>query len=94
MPRSRGRSGHAWRVVSGQVKRESSHCAWCLRPLIPALAWPHPSSTSVDHVVPIARGGHPTARANLCAMHLRCNLEKGTRPLSARPAPLGASRAW
>jgi 5-methylcytosine-specific restriction endonuclease McrA len=34
--------------------------------------WPHPDSLSIDHIVPVAKGGGDE-RANLWPAHLRCN---------------------
>lgn len=52
--------------------RDDWVCQLCLE-LIPAgLTYPHPLYPSVDHVVPLARGGaHETD--NMQAAHLRCN---------------------
>ena len=40
------------------------------------LVWPDPMSKSIDHIVPLARGGSHTMD-NLAPTHLHCNLEKG-----------------
>lgn len=42
-----------------------------------ALKFPDPMSPSVDHIIPIARGGHPTNIDNLQLTHLSCNQTKG-----------------
>ena len=76
-------------------------CAWCGQPLRPELPYRDPVTgevnvlfTSVDHDVPLARGGHPTDQSNLAAMHLVCNLSKGTKTLAERPASLDTDRDW
>ena len=51
-------------------------CAICGQPLHPELSYPHPLSTTADHIIPIARGGHPNDLDNLQAVHLMCNIKK------------------
>lgn len=51
-------------------------CAICGQPLHPELKYPHPLSSTVDHIVPVARGGSNYDPANLQAAHLICNVKK------------------
>ncbi len=53
-------------------------CSLCGDPIEADLRWPHPMSKSVDHVIPLARGG-AHVQDNLQWTHLRCNLSKGVR---------------
>lgn len=52
-------------------------CAICGQPLHPELSYPHPLSTTVDHITPIARGGKNTDPKNMQAVHFICNVKKG-----------------
>lgn len=52
-------------------------CAICGRPLDKTLIYPHPLSPTVDHIIPIARGGSNHDPGNLQAVHLICNVKKG-----------------
>ena len=55
--------------------RDRNRCHLC-NLLVPSKAWPHPLSPSLDHVVPLIRGGaHDPDNVRLA--HLRCNTEKG-----------------
>lgn len=92
MTRGPGRTGRPWQRLRARVLAESTHCAWCDRPLRPDLAWPDPLSSTVDHVVSLEEGGHPTARANLVAMHLGCNSAKENARRRARRHK--TSRNW
>ena len=93
MARSKGRSGRPWQRLRAQVLAESTHCARCGLVLRPDLASPHRYSSTVDHVVALVDGGHPTDRANLVAMHRTCNVRKeNERRKQARSAR--ASREW
>lgn len=53
-------------------------CALCGTALSRDIQWPHPESASVDHIVPISRGG-AHAQDNLQWTHLFCNQSKGAR---------------
>lgn len=55
--------------------RDRWRCGICGKGISKALAYPDPMSVSLDHIVPLARGGDHT-RANTQAAHLRCNLRK------------------
>lgn len=55
----------------------NGECGICGGALDPGLAHPDPMSKSVDHIVPLARGGAHTQQ-NLQWAHLICNMRKGT----------------
>lgn len=59
-------------------ERDDWTCGICREPVDPALAAPHPKSPSVDHVIPLSRGGTHT-RDNVQTAHLGCNCRKGAR---------------
>lgn len=56
--------------------RDGWVCGICAGAVEEGLAWPHPKSPSLDHVVPLSRGGHHT-RDNVQLAHLSCNVRKG-----------------
>lgn len=56
----------------------TGHCGICLLPMDPDLPYPDPLSKSVDHIIPLVRGG-THEQSNLQYAHLRCNFAKGTR---------------
>lgn len=51
-------------------------CAICGKPVDKKLKYPNPMSPTVDHIIPIARGGHPSDIDNLQLAHLSCNRTK------------------
>lgn len=59
-------------------ERDRWTCGLCDGPVDPAVAWPDPLSASVDHIVPLSRGG-AHALANVQCAHLGCNSSKGDR---------------
>lgn len=60
------------------IDRDGTDCALCSEPVDFSLKWPEPFSQSLDHVLPISRGGTHTL-ANCQLAHLRCNISKGAR---------------
>nr|WP_325300332.1 HNH endonuclease signature motif containing protein [uncultured Dysosmobacter sp.] len=66
-------------------------CGICGQPVDPSLKYPHPLARTVDHIIPIARGGHPSDLSNLQLAHWICNRQKsdlvakqGTPPPEAK----------
>lgn len=66
-------------------ERDGWTCGICSDPVDPELKWPDPMSVSLDHVVPLAKGGSHTY-ANVQCAHLRCNLQKSDSVPSERDA--------
>lgn len=59
-------------------------CGICGKPVDKALKYPHPLSPCVDHIVPVARGGHPSDIENLQLAHWTCNRQKADKLLRSR----------
>ena len=55
-------------------------CVVCATAIDVTLAHPHPMSKSLEHVIPLARGGEHSYN-NCAPSHLRCNISKGVKPL-------------
>lgn len=54
-------------------------CGICGKEVDMSLKFPHPLSATVDHIIPLARGGHPSALENLQLAHLCCNRMKADK---------------
>lgn len=54
-------------------------CGICGRPVDFSLKYPHPLSACIDHIIPIARGGHPSDIDNLQLAHWTCNRQKSDK---------------
>lgn len=65
---------HKWSVFH----RDNWICQLCDGPVDRYLPWPDPYSPSLDHVVPVSKGGEHTYE-NTQLAHLRCNIAKGNR---------------
>ena len=74
-------------------------CGICGKPVNKKLKYPDPMSACIDHIIPIDRGGDPSAIENLQLAHLCCNRQKSdkivqsvkdepTKKLSNRDLPL------
>ena len=57
----------------------ASVCAICGKLLFPELKYPDPMATVIDHIIPVSKGGHPSALSNLQAAHAACNRLKSDR---------------
>ena len=70
-------SGRPYRRTQAQVFAEETHCWLCGEWVDQRLPHNNPKARSLDHVTPLARGGHPTNRANARLAHRDCNSERG-----------------
>lgn len=59
-------------------ERDEWTCGICDGPVDRLLEWPDPMSVSLDHVVPLSKGGSHAPDNAQCA-HLVCNVRKGAR---------------
>ena len=57
------------------AKRDQWVCQICRRPVSPEIRWPDPQSGSIDHIVPVSKGG-AHLRSNIQLAHLACNMKK------------------
>lgn len=46
--------------------------------------YPHPLSPCIDHIIPIAKGGHPSDMDNLQLAHWWCNRQKSDKLFVAK----------
>lgn len=79
----------AHRVAYEKNKRKilltQDTCAICGLPVDKTLKYPHPLSPTVDHIIPVGRGGHPSSIDNLQLAHFTCNRQKWDRILDQKP---------
>ena len=54
-------------------------CGICGREVDMSLPYPHPLSKCIDHIMPIAKGGHPSDISNLQLAHWTCNRQKSDK---------------
>lgn len=68
-----------YRSARKRILATQEICAICGKPVDKSLKYPHPLSPTVDHIIPIAKGGHPSDLANLQLAHFCCNRQKSDR---------------
>ena len=54
-------------------------CAICGKRVDKKLKYPHPMSATVDHIIPVSKGGHPSDLSNLQLAHFHCNRQKSDK---------------
>lgn len=85
------RNGRPYRRLVAAVKALGMPCARCGHAINPTLDPRHPLSFTLDHIVPLSKGGDLLDPANARSMHRRCNSARGNR---TAPQPLNTSRRW
>jgi 5-methylcytosine-specific restriction endonuclease McrA len=60
------------------AERDGWRCSLCKKAVNPAVKWPDPKSPSLDHVVPLSKGGAHDP-SNVALAHLGCNTAKNNR---------------
>lgn len=61
------------------IFKTQNTCGICGKPVDFNLKYPDPLSATVDHIVPVAKGGHPSELANLQLAHFTCNRQKSDK---------------
>lgn len=69
-------------------ERDDWTCGLCGAAILPELRFPDPGSVSLDHVVPLSRGGVHSPE-NSRAAHLHCNSSRGNRDEYSGGDPYG-----
>lgn len=65
--------------AKARILKEQSVCGICGLPVDKKLKFPHPYSPTVDHIIPLDKGGHPSDIANLQLAHFICNRMKSNK---------------
>lgn len=59
-------------------------CGICGKPVDFSLKYPHPLAPCIDHIIPVAKGGHPSDFENLQLAHWTCNRQKSDKLIEKR----------
>ena len=60
-------------------------CGICGKPVDMSLPWKDPMAKSIDHIIPVSKGGHPSDIDNLQLAHRACNREKSDDLVKEKP---------
>ena len=69
----------AFERAKRRILASESVCGICGLPVNKSLKYPDPMSPSIDHIIPIDRGGHPSDISNLQLAHWKCNRMKANK---------------
>ena len=62
-----------------RIYSTQSICGICGMPVDFSVKYPHPLSPCIDHIIPIAKDGHPSDMQNLQLAHWICNRQKSDK---------------
>lgn len=62
-----------------KILKTQSVCGICGQPVDKRLKPPNPLAPVIDHIIPIAKGGHPSDINNLQLAHATCNRQKSDK---------------
>lgn len=61
------------------ILKTQNTCGICGKPVDHSLKYPHPMSATIDHIIPVAKNGHPSSLENLQLSHFSCNRQKSDK---------------
>ena len=74
----------AFEAARKKVLATQTICGICGKPVDFSYKYPHPLSPTVDHIIPVAKGGHPSDMDNLQLAHRCCNRQKSDKLMDVR----------
>lgn len=76
--RQKGHRG-AYEKARAKILATQTTCGICGRPVDKSIPPPHPLSPTIDHIIPVSKGGHPSDLSNLQLAHRCCNRQKSDK---------------
>jgi 5-methylcytosine-specific restriction endonuclease McrA len=81
---SQGRADHGSAKASYMKAKKiifasQSVCGICGRPVDFSKKFPDPWSATIDHIIPVSKGGAPASIENMQLAHSYCNRQKSTK---------------
>ena len=71
----------AFEAARLKILKTQTICGICGKPVDHNYKYPHPLSPTVDHIIPVSKGGHPSDLSNLQLAHRCCNRQKSDKLL-------------
>lgn len=78
-PDQDGTHRKAFERAKKKIYATQTVCGICGNPVDFSVKYPHPMSPCIDHIIPIAKGGHPSDLDNLQLAHWVCNRQKSDK---------------
>ena len=78
-PEKQGSHRTAYEKNKKRILATQNTCGICGKPVDLSLKYPHPMSPTVDHIIPVAKNGHPSDLSNLQLSHFSCNRQKSDK---------------
>ena len=78
-PDQSGKAKSTFEKARKIIYASQSVCGICGRPVNFDKRFPDPWSPTLDHIIPISKGGDPASLNNLQLAHFRCNRIKATK---------------
>jgi len=82
----KGAQRSAFEKQKKKIFATQTHCGICGQEVDFSLKFPHPLSPCIDHIIPVAKGGHASDINNLQLAHLACNRAKSDK-MGIAPVP-------
>ena len=67
-----------------RIMQSQNVCGICGKPVNKRLKYPDPMSPTVDHIIPVSKGGHPSDIDNLQLAHWICNRQKSDKLIDVK----------
>lgn len=84
-----------------RILKTQNTCGICGYPVDVTLKPPNPMAPAIDHIIPVSKGGHPSAIENLQLSHAACNRQKSDKLYKNQEEPkvlgnrnLPQSKSW
>ena len=82
-PDKQGKHRVAYEKNKKRILKTQTVCGICGKPVNKKLKSPDPMSPVIDHMIPVSKGGHPSAIENLQLAHWTCNRQKSDKLFSS-----------
>ncbi len=73
-----------YQKVKKAIFASQSVCGICGRPVDFDKKFPNPWSATIDHIIPVTKGGAPASMENMQLAHLQCNRIKSSKLIEPR----------
>ena len=87
-----GEVKHQFEKSKKKILLTQDICGICGKPVDKSLKYPHPMCPTIDHIIPLNKGGHPFDTNNLQLAHFMCNRQKSDKIIDTTDKTLGRTK--